>query len=451
MYGYSSVFECYAGALKKTSGRRALGVHLLKCLLQGIVVFFCFILPFLSTCWIVTLFGADKKVHEVTVLCIKLMCFRPLLIYFRDLLIKYLVIQEYAYVCLALTAVCVPLSVVMDWLAVVRLRWGIYGLGSAQYATVCLSLIFLVIFIAWKRKELEFPDLHDLGMDELLRGWTEMFKLGIYSGLRTFASFAMYAIATVVCQSSGSNTAAANVVIAISTLMLNASVYGGAYAQALIIGEALGKGNKEDVKFAIKLGMLNLLVDRIMIITLFLVSIKPITQLLSYNDDVIEEVLQANGSVICMFLLFGLDEYLSRGILVPFAQQAIVAMVTPASIYLVAVPLLITMVRVYHVPVYGVILCESSSYVVQCLVYVIRLCTCDVTEEIERCRERNALTEGFKRRDELGGMQPSPSPAMVNNFDGITSDDQTSNGPGEGRVTQDNDPSNFTQIEQHKE
>ena len=39
--------------------------------------------------------------------------------------------------------------------------------------------------------------------------------------------------------------------------------------------------------------------------------------------------------------------------------------VSPASIYLLAVPLLITVVTFYHIKVYGVMLCESSCYLVQ--------------------------------------------------------------------------------------
>ena len=384
------MFECYAGAVKNISGKGALGILLVKCFLQGILVYLLMILPFLSTCWLVTLFGNDKKVHDITVLCIKLMCLRPLLIYFRDLLIKFMVVQDYMFVSLAITVICVPLSVFLDWLAVMYFQWGIYGLVGAQYVTVCSSLILIIAFAVWKRKELDFPVLN---LDDVLQGWGEMVKLGMFSGLRSFASFALYAIAIVISQTSGTVTAAANVVIAVSTVMFHASVYGGAYAQALLVGEALGKGNKEDVKFVLKLGMWNLLLDRIVVVGVFLASIRHIAQLLSYGDNVIDEVIQANGSVVTMFLLFGLDEYLSRGILTPFAKQAVIAIVTPASIYLLAVPLLFAMVKLYHIKAYAVILCESSCYVVQCLVYIVVLYRIDIDDEIVKCRERNVLTE----------------------------------------------------------
>ena len=90
----------------------------------------------------------------------------------------------------------------------------------------------------------------------------------------------------------------------------------GAYAQAIVVGEALAKGNRGDVKFVMKMGMCNLFVDRIVFVGIHLLSIKHLAQLLSYGDDVIDEVIQANGSVFAMFLLFGLDEYLARGILI---------------------------------------------------------------------------------------------------------------------------------------
>ena len=390
MYGYSTVFECYAGAVKKLSGKGALGVLLVKCALQGTLIFLFIILPFLSTCWVVPLFGDDKQMHEIAVLCIKLMSFRPLLIYFRDLLIKYLVVQGYMFVSLAITTMCVPLSVFLCWLAVVYLQWGIYGLVVAQYAVTCFSLFFTIAFSLWKRKELEFPALK---MNEVMQGWGDMIKLGIFSGLKYFASFAVYTIGTVVSQISGPVTAAAKVVIAVTTGMFNSSVYGGAYAQAIVVGEALAKGNRGDVKFVTTIGMCNLFVDRIVVVGIYLLSIKPLTQLLGYGDDVIYEVMQANGSLIAFFVLKGIDEYLSRGILTPLAKQAVIAIVTPASIYLLAVPLLITMIKFYHIKVYGVILCETSCYVVQLVVYIVVLYFINIDDEIVKCRERNVLTE----------------------------------------------------------
>ena len=69
-----------------------------------------------------------------------------------------------------------------------------------------------------------------------------------------------------VSQISGPVTAAAKVVIAVTTGMFNSSVYGGAYAQAIVVGKALAKGNREDVKFVTTIGMCNLFVDRIVVV-----------------------------------------------------------------------------------------------------------------------------------------------------------------------------------------
>ena len=55
-------------------------------------------------------------------------------------------------------------------------------------------------------------------------------------------------------------------------------MYGGAYAQAIVVGEALAKGNRGDVKFVMKMGMCNLFVYKIVCVETYLLSIKHLAQ-----------------------------------------------------------------------------------------------------------------------------------------------------------------------------
>ena len=69
-----------------------------------------------------------------------------------------------------------------------------------------------------------------------------MTKLGLLSGLKYFATFAVYPIGTVVSQISGPVTAAAKVFIAVTSAMFYSSVYGGGLRTSNRRGRSLGKG-----------------------------------------------------------------------------------------------------------------------------------------------------------------------------------------------------------------
>ena len=394
MYGYSTVFECYGGPLLTLSGKTAVGLLLVKCTLQGCLVYLVTVGPYLGTIYLVPLFGDEEDVQAVAVLYIKLLAFRPILLYFRELLMRYLITMNYIFVSFAVSLfVCLPLYILLCWFTVIIMKWGLYGLALSQNGVALIYVLLQLGFCVWKRKELDFPALE---IKKVFEGWWQMVKLGILSSLRMLASWAMVAVVVLVCQASGPVTATAVIILDRIQLIFNVSVYAGGYATAMLVGTAMGAQNKEQVKDAAKIGALNLFLDRAVTSLLCLAIATPAAKALSDDPEVVAEVQDATFALILTLILLGCDEYLARGILTPFAKQAVIAFVTPVAIYAVALPVLLYLVFVHHVEAYVYFMCISLGYFIQCIAYIVRVCYLDVDKELDQCLERQPI------RDDIG-------------------------------------------------
>lgn len=388
IFCYGTVFECYAGATLKSNGKPALGNLLYKCQIQAIAAYALALGPFLCISYVIPLFGEDANVHKVAVSYLQMMCLRPLLLIIRDTFIKYLVVQGYWFISLILTAFCgVPTIILLGWLFVVYLDWGMAGLAAAQYALVLVSVVLLIWFVYWKRKELEI----EAPTMEIFTNWGQMFKLGSYAGFRGLATFAVSAIAIAMCQVSGPTTAEAVVIIYRVLMPFGATAPALAYSQAITLGNSLGKKDEKEVKYSLKLGGFNLFIDRILTAVILLLCLPPCTAALSKIPAVREQVQQATWMVTTMLVLRGIDEFLARGILTPLAKQACIAITSIVAVYVVSVPLMTWLIYVYHVEAVWIFGTTTLGMLIQSIVYIGRLCCLNIEVEIEKSAERTAL------------------------------------------------------------
>ena len=106
---------------------------------------------------------------------------------------------------------------------------------------------------------------------------------------------------------------------------------------------------------------------------------------------VIEEVNNARPIVGVMLILRGIDEFLARGVLTPLAKQAVIAITSIMSVYLVSVPLMTWFIYAYQANASWIFSTITLGCAIQSIVYIGRLCLLDLENEIDKSAERMAL------------------------------------------------------------
>ena len=130
--GYGTVFESFSGSMRASHGNGAVGELVVKCALQGFIIYLLSLIPYFSFGYLVPLFGTDQNVHSVALFFMKLQSPRPLFLYMKDLLTKYLIFQGFQYTALITSVLSALFYIVLGWFCVVYMRWGLYGLAGAQ-------------------------------------------------------------------------------------------------------------------------------------------------------------------------------------------------------------------------------------------------------------------------------------------------------------------------------
>lgn len=384
--GYGTVFDSLVGALKAMYGDGAVSELVVKCSLQGLLIYLVCLGPYLGSGYLVRLFGEDVHVHEVTMLYLRLESPRPILLYLRDLLVKYLVVQGFP-----MTSILVSLSAplfhsLFGWLLVVRYRWGLYGLAAAQIVNSALVVIVLVLICVWKRNQIGWS----CNYRSISVGWWDMVKLGSFSGLRVTATYGLLVSSHILSQSSGAHTAEAVVIIDKISLPFYSSIFGGGYAVAMLVGDALGNGDQHRYSYSVKLGLLNWILERLIATIVYGSTILPLARLCAENQDVLDEINGTTPAIVVLLTTAALDELFARGILTPLGKQAFVGFTSMTAIYLIGIPLMTSLIFLYRVHASVIFWCFVGSNLVQCCGYVLRLFFIDTKQEIAKCRERSA-------------------------------------------------------------
>ena len=398
--GYGTVFDSYAGAIKATYGDSAVGVLVVKCALQGFIFYLLSLVPYLCSVYLVRLFGEDESVHQVADLYLKLESGRPILLYMRDLLVKYLVIQGLPLVALCVSVLALPVHLILGWFCVVHMRWGLYGLAAAQLGNSALFLFILILICVWKRQELKW----DSSCSSLFSGWGEMVKLGSFAGFRVTATYGLVIASHILSQSSGAITAEAVVIIDKVHLPFTASIFAAGYAVAMLTGEALGRADKTSYKYFIKLALVNCFLERVIATTLYLLIIKPFAGIITGDEQVLKEIGRASPAVAVLLAVAALDELLARGILNPLAKLVFVGIASTVSIYSIGIPLMACFIFIFRAKASSIFWCFVVSYGVQNVAYLVRIYFVDIEEEIESCKDRSSNQQ-----------QSSPISSDVNN------------------------------------
>ena len=385
MYGFDNIFEAYAGAIVTSREPGKLGELMVKVLLQGALAFFVSLGPYLNVVHVVQFFGAGNAGSlDVAILYIRLTCPVALLFHVQDVLGKYLAVQGYTKTTFVAGFGHLFIHTLFTWISVDCLGWGVGGIALATIAGYLVSISGLVIFCWFNRNSLLWSGL----TSDIWEDWADMMKLGNYSGLRVFASFSLYALSNILCQVGGTVTAGSVVVIDKINILFNTFVYTGGSATALIVGNKLGEESEEGVKKAMLVGVINWILERSFSIICLYSSGEFLARFLTSNEGIVTEVVSCYPVIVCLYLLFGLDELLAKGIMTPFGMQNVIGIVTPISIFGIGYTMMFYMVYRTNTAAKGIFLCFVVTHMVQCITYVMRLAFVNVSEEIVGSSDR---------------------------------------------------------------
>ena len=395
--GFGLLFECYAGAIRSSEDPNKLGELLVKCFLQGGLVFLIAVGPYLNLVHLILLLGEDETTHVVATKFIRMTCFWPICIHMRDLLIKYLVIQGYVKTPMVVGICILVVNALLLYLSVV-FKWGVTGIiGMTFIATPIITIVGIILFCFRYKKSMLWSGF----TPDIWKGWSEMMKLGTFNGSRVLSVNSLYVLANIICQVGGPITATTTIIVDKVNLLFNVFVYAGGSATAFVLGNALGARSVSHVKKAMLIGVFNVAIERAVSIAIMFVSAEAIAGLFTDTDVILRGVTRAKPAMAFLYLLFGFDELLAQGILTTFGRQAVIGIAAPLSVSLIGFPMMFYMVYCTNTGAVGIFWSFVASHVVQCVVYGTRLALIKLDQEINLSEER--VDRGFhhSREDTL--------------------------------------------------
>ena len=393
--GFSLLFESYAGAIKSSDDPNKLGELLVKCSLQGGMVFLALVGPFLNIVHVISYLGEEKETHDAAKLFIRVNCFWPIFTYMQDLLVKYLIIQGYFKTPMVVGLSGLAVNALLSYLCIDVFEWGVIGFGVSWTLTPIIIITGTVLFCVQHKQDMLWNGISS----EIWLGWGEMMKLGAFNSCRVLSGNSLYVLANIICQVGGPTSAATVIIVDKVNLLFNFFVYSGGSATAIILGTALGRKSHVEVKKAMVIGVINWAIERTFSLTVMFLTAGSIATLFTDTQTVLDGVKKAEPSMAFLYLLFGLDELLAQGILTPLGGQTLIGISATLSIFLVGYPMMFYMVYRTSTGAAGIFWCFVASYFVQCMVYVVRMAFIKIDREIESSSER--VDRGFNHNSSV--------------------------------------------------
>ena len=387
--GFSLLFVSYAGAIKSSEDPNKLGELLVKCFLQGGLVFLVIVGPFLNIVHLISYLGEDKETHDAANLFIRVNCFWPILTHLQDLLVKYLIIQGYFKTAMVIGFSGLAVNSLLSYLCIYVFRWGVIGFAVSWNLTPTIIIIGTVLFCVRYKDSMLWNGI----TSEIWLGWGEMMKLGVFNSCRVLSGNSLYVLANIIGQVGGPTSAATVVIVDKVNLLFNFFVYSGGSATAIILGTALGRKSNTEVRKAMVIGVINWAIERAFSLTVMFLTARSIATLFSHTQTILEGVEKVKPSMAFLYLLFGLDELLAQGFLTPLGGQSLVGIAATLSVFLVGYPMMFYMVYRTSYGAAGIYWCFSASYFVQCMVYAVRMVFIKIDQEIDSSSER--VDRGF--------------------------------------------------------
>ena len=409
MYGYSSVYETFGPPIYSSPNRKNLGVLLMRCVIQGLVVFLFVLGPYVNFAQLLQYISkvgpVDKStsqtVQDVAQRFILYSCGFGYVDYCVDLLNKYLITQERYLVTYVTSTVYVVVYVLANYLLVSVMEYRVAGLVAAMYTARGTNLLLQIIYCFCCHLK---GDLAWSGFSfKMLDGWAEMMKLGLSAILSLLADIGIVEISTFLIQLSGTVNLSVLVIYEQVHILITAIVLAHGYATALLLGYELGRADPKNARMVSNVGILNaVMISSLICLILWLARYK-IVMLFTTNNDVIEMF----GRIIWIAFLYICVDYIQSivfwGVLAVFGKQRYKAAVSIVVGYLIGIPSAFYIVLKTNLGAKGVFVLFLGVSSLKLILFSIRMWFININREMEatkvRVDEFHSVDVDYGKRD----------------------------------------------------
>ena len=416
--GYSYVFETYGPQVFGSSKSREVTNVLMKSLLQGAMLNLIVLGPYLNVVHVIRILpnsGLYPSVNEVgenigeleddfrdvAVIYLRMTVIAEVMDYVVGMMSTYFVVlgkKRYVYI---VSAMQVAAHILSNYVFVSVLELNAEGLGLAAITGRLISLILSLAIFIIEIKSGEFPWT---GLNiKILTGWKPMIKLGIAGSLFLFTELSLMEISTFCSQFVSTTTLSTLVVLFQMTVVISSIMLAIALSTANLMGTALAEGSVSGVKQYMFLAILNVLLE-VVPISLIAYSLKGYLVRIFTDDPEIIEMFTSVYWLACVGYLFAhLQVAMNHGMLTAFGEQGYTAINTTIASYFIGIPVVLSIIFLTDLGLIGILAGLTLADVMLLLTGVVKILRTDVDEEIEKSRERVAITTcGSSDRDDTG-------------------------------------------------
>ena len=416
--GYSYVFETYGPQVFGSSESREVTDVLMKSLLQGAMLNLIVLGPYLNVVHVIRILpnsGLYPSVNEggenigeleddfrdVAVIYLRMTVIAEVMDYVVGMMSTYFVVlgkKKYVYI---ISAMQVAAHILSNYVFVSFLELKAVGVGLAAITGRLFAFILTLAIFIIEIKRGEFPWT---GLNiKILTGWKPMIKLGIAGSLFLFTELSLMEISTFCSQFVSTTTLSTLVVLFQMTVVISSIMFAIALSTANLMGTALAEGSVSGVKQYMFLAILNVLLE-VVPISLIAYSLKGYLVRIFTDDPEIIEIFTSVYWLACVGYLFAnLQVAMNHGMLTAFGEQGYTAMNTTIASYFIGIPVVLSIIFLTDLGLIGILAGLTLADVMLLLTGVVKILRTDVDEEIEKSRERVAITTcGSSDRDDTG-------------------------------------------------
>eukprot|EP00116_Pleurobrachia_bachei_P003299 sb/3463561/ len=401
--GYSTTFDTYGPPVfGDSTKRKELGFVLVKCILQGALVYISVLGPYLCLVFLLDVLPGDgdtQEFRDIAVSFLRQTCCLGLLDFIIYLICKFFAIQKREKLLSVIAVSFIVVHILLNYLLVTVLGWKIPGLAIAGLLSrlIILALCLGVCGYLHRLGKLTWKPLDRTVLD----GWRNMVKLGISGCCLVFVELGLWEAATFTSQFGPPNLLSAILIVFQVTSIVWAITTAVSYASAVLIGRSLGEGNVVMVNKYLKLSIYFTIIEAFVLSLIVYLARDPIVRLFTSDKDVIDMYNRGAWMVSLVVPLDHLQNVLSRGVLVAFGKQRFIALAMAAACYGFCLPCICCVILLTSWNVEGIYGAFGGFCLIMSIVWGLKIRALNYDTELEKTKSRVNKT-GAKGEEEVG-------------------------------------------------
>jgi len=395
MLGYSTVFDVYGPQLCGRAQRARLGTLLVKCLLQGALLYLLALGPYYGLMCLVDMVPSvecSAEARDVTNRYMSLMSGTVFLEFAVDLLFKFFTNHNYMTVVYVMAVAQSVSFVAFCYLLVIGVGMKTEGLVVALVCSRILTLLGSVVVMVSRATDL---GLRRRILSSVWENWGAMLRIGLACGANFVLLEIGYVVAICLTQLGGAvNVAALAILLRVEAISLSSSV-ALAYTTAIQVGNALGQGDEIKMRYFIKLGFFNTLIERLLFVSLFLTFRLDYIAIFSTDPVVLAVGADASYYLAAILVLQNLQQFVCRGVLLALGRARFVSLLSMFAVVVCGTPIMFLLAWFTDLHVRGLLLGVLLERGIVVCGAAVRSAMLRFSEEVARCDAR--LAAGFRK------------------------------------------------------